>query len=306
MSNDGDLTVIVVSLLGGQALEVCLRRLEAALAEDCVHAIVVRPFGAAGESTEDWRRNFPRVDFLDTGPDPVPMRRQRGAEACESEFVAFLEDTTWPDSGWQTAVLAGFDDPKVGGVGGPIEVSGRLSARASALCISEYGRFHPAVLGLDSNVIRPTSHLPGNNLAYRRDCLLAALRQSTQGLIEGDVNDLLRRQGMRLVLHSGMAATYTGEDTHNCRLSSRLHHGQLYGSGRAAGQPLAKRLELCATACALPIVLTARALGVAVRVVSLAKLPGVAIWIYLMATAWAIGEALGALSGEGQSLESWR
>jgi len=306
MSNSGDLTVIVIALLGGKGLAACLRRLEAVCEEGGVHVIVVHAFGAADESIEDWRRDFPRVGFLDNGKEPVPLRRHRGAEACESEFVAFLEDTTWPGRGWQKAVLAGFDDPEVGAVGGPIEISDTLSARASALGISDYGRFHPAVLGLGATGIRPTAHLPGNNLAYRRDHLLAVLRQSTHGLIEEEVNDRLRRQGMGLVLHSGMAATYAGEDAYNCRLSTRMQHGRLYGSGQCAGQPLAKRLERCAAACALPIVLSYRALSVAVRAVPLAKVPAVAIWIYLMATAWAIGEALGALDGEGQSLESWR
>jgi len=306
MSNNKDLTVIVIALLGGKGLAACLRRLETVLEEDGVPVIVVHAFGAAGECIEDWRRDFPRIGFLDTDQEPVPLRRQRGAEACESTFVAFIEDTTWPVSGWQRAILAGFDDLEVGAVGGPIGISGALSARASALGVSDYGRFHPAVLGLDSNVIRPTSHLPGNNLAYRRDLLLAALRQSTHGLIEAEVNDRLRRQGIRLVLHSGMAATYAGEDSYHCRLSARLQHGRLYGSGQSAGQPLAKRLEFCAAACALPIVLTGRALSVAVRALPLAKVPAVAIWIYLMATAWAIGEALGALDGEGQSLQSWR
>jgi hypothetical protein len=33
---------------------------------------------------------------------------------------------------------------------------------------------------------------------------------------------------------------------------------------------------------------------------------GVALWILLLETAWAIGEAVGYLTGSGRSLEAWR
>ena len=306
MSKNGELTVIVVALLGGRALEACLQRLEAMLEEGGTQALVLRPFGEAGERIEDWRRDYPHVGFLDTGQDPVPLRRQRGAEACESEFVAFLEDTTWPSPGWRIAILAGFDDPKVAAVGGPVEISSALPARARALGVAEYGRFHPAVLGLATNSARPATRLPGNNLAYRRDCLLAALQQSAHGLIEGEVNDRLRARGLRLVLHRGMLATYAGQDLNGIRLSTRLQHGRLYGAGRSTGQPWTRRLTLCAKASLLPIVLSARALGSAARAMPPAKLPAVAIWICLMESAWALGEAIGYMAGEGRSLRSWR
>jgi hypothetical protein len=56
----------------------------------------------------------------------------------------------------------------------------------------------------------------------------------------------------------------------------------------------------------LPLLLTARAWRSMARVVRPAAWPGVAAWILLLETAWAVGEAVGYIAGSGQSLEAWR
>jgi hypothetical protein len=291
MSSNKSLTVVVISLLGGPVLAACLQRLEHIL--DDIQVLVVLSVTGEDDAVAAWRASHPGVRFLGPWDLPVPLRRQRGVEAAEGELVALLEDTSWPEADWHAAILDGFADPQTAAVGGPVEISSELPARARALGFTEYGRFHPAVLAPTSQGPRPASRLPGNNLAYRRDPLLNVLGESGRGLIEGDVNERLRARGLRLVLHPDMRVTYSGADLHGVRLSTRLQHGRLYGAGRSAGRPWILRLALTAKAAALPIVLSARALRSATRAVPPAKLLGVAFWVCLMESAWALGEAIG-------------
>lgn len=299
-----DIDIVIVSLVGGEALAACLQRL--APWHGRCHVVL-----AAENDIATWRARFPQAHFLSGEGQPVPLRRQRGVQAAQGAFVALLEDTTLPEPGWLEAACDAFANQRIAAVAGPVSVAPSLEGRFQALACTEYGRYHAALfprlaLAEPDAGIQAVSRLPGNHLAYRRALLLEILADGTRGLIEGEINEVLKSRGQWLAYQPRMAACYAAADRHGAGLSTRMQHGRLYASQRAAGQGLAGRLVLLAKALLLPAVLSARGLGSMQRAVKPPAWPSTALWIVLMESAWAWGEALGAIAGPGRSMQAWR
>lgn len=301
-----DLGVVVVALVGGPSLAACLEGLRE------IHDRCVAVLGEAMGTAAEWQRRFPRVRFLDAPGLPVPQRRRRGVEMAPGEFIALLEDTSIPDTGWVEAVCAGFVNPQVAAVGGPVRLAPQLAGRFQALGCGEYGRFHPQRIGslattpASADGGAPVTRLPGNNLAYRREHLQRFMAAPARGLIESEINATLRAQKSVLWMHPGMSVVYTAADHHNARLTTRFHHGRLFAGVRVAGCGWGRRVAWFCQSLLLPAVLTARAWGSMRYAVRPGVWPVVAWWILLMESTWAVGESVGYLFGAGHSLEEWR
>ena len=300
-----DCSIVLVALAGGAALEACLHRM--APWHGRCHVML-------GEDREDaatWQARFPAVRFADGRGTSVPVRRQRGVEAAHGQLVALLEDTSLPEPGWLKAMCDAFIDDNVAAAAGPVRIDPALGARYQALACTEYGRFHPerfprlALGAPNAGGTQAVSRLPGNNLAYRRAGLLEILKGSDHGLIEVEVNEILKARGLSLAFQPRMAVLYAAADSHGARLATRMRHGRLYASLRAAGRSYPVRLALFAGSLLLPAVLSARALAGMTRAVKPAAWPKTACWIFLMESAWAIGESVGYLAGAGRSMEAW-
>lgn len=299
-----DIDVVIVALLGGEALAACLARLLPW--HDRCHVVL-----NADNVIALWQARFPLVHFLADDGQPVPLRRQRGVQSVQGEFVALLEDTTLPEAGWLAAACEAFTHAQVAAVAGPVNIAANLTGHFQALACTEYGRYHVALfprlgLGEIRGEMQIVSRLPGNHLAYRRPMLLEILANGTRGLIEGEVNAVLQSRGQQLAYHSRMAACYSAADPHGASLATRMQHGRLYASQRAMGQSSMGRLILFAKALLLPVVLSARGLGSMVHAVKPAAWLSTALWIVLMESAWAAGEALGSIAGAGRSMAAWR
>jgi hypothetical protein len=150
----------------------------------------------------------------------------------------------------------------------------------------------------------PVSRLPGNNLAYRREILLQEM--GVFGLIEGQVNEQLISCGFPLYLLPAMKVKYSMMDSNAIRLKTRFQHGRLFAGNRVAGQARKIRIGWFLKALLLPVVLTARGWSSMTRAVEPRAWLRVLVWISILETAWAAGEAFGYLKGTGHSLEAWR
>lgn len=302
-----DCGIVVVALVGGDALKACLGSI-APWQDRCIVVL--------GENMEDagvWRARFPAPQFVEGGGLSVPMRRQRGVAAVRGRLVAVLEDTSLPDPGWLEAICAAFSQDRIAAAAGPVRIDPALGGRYRALACTEYGRFHPdsfprlALAAPGASGTQPVSRLPGNNLAYRREPLQSILNGSDHGLVEGEVNALLAERGFTLALQPGMGVVYAAPDLHGARLRTRMQHGRLYAGSRAAGLPFSTRLaRSVAAVLVLPGVLCARSLSSMTRAVAPGSWLGTAFWICAMECAWALGESAGYLSGAGHSIEAWR
>lgn len=232
--------------------------------------------------------------------DTVPARRLLALHRTDRALLALIEDTTRPDPGWLAAVVAGFADPQVGAVWGPVRIDPDLGARFRALGRMEYGRFdghNPAVSGP-----------PGNCMAFRRAALIAALptedTETRAGITEHQVAARMQAQGWTILFLPKAGASYAAADVHGASLSTRFGHGRLYAATSPARHSPGGRAIGAAKALLVPGVLTLRALRHAASPprLLLAEAP----WIMLMALAWGLGELTGHLFGIGHSERTWR
>lgn len=301
-----DYTIVIISIVGGNALISCLEGL-APWHGQC-HVIL----GSNDTNQDTWQIRFPHVRFSDGRGMSVPRKRQRGVEESQTRIVAILEDTSLPEAGWVDAIVEAFKDDKVAAVAGPVRIDPALNGRYLALGCTEYGRYHPdlfprlALVRDGPNRLRPVSLLPGNNLAYRRSRVLDALKNCEHGLIEGEVNEILKSRGFSLAFHPSMAVLYTAVDVHGGCLKTRVQHGRLYAGQRVTGKPSLTRLRSVARSLLLPAVLSARTLLRMRYVVKPSAWITTACWILLFESAWALGEGTGYLRGIGRSMDDWR
>jgi hypothetical protein len=306
VANGPDFSAIVIPLIGQNALANCLDRLPLSALE-CI--VVLRE--TMGER-RSWHQRYPSVIFLDAFYEPVPLRRQRGIAVATGDVIAVLEDTSWPDPDWCAAVRSTFTDVETAAAGGPVRIAATLPSRCQALGWSEYGAFAPHhVLRQGRNASNPdapipASRVPGNNMAFRRAELIEALRGEVNGLFEGSVCATMLASGRRVVLQPRMLVTYSACDRRLAALSTRLHHGRIYAGTQIRGQTGLSRLVHVAKATLLPIVLTARTMVEMTGSGRLVTRVPVLFWLALMQSAWALGEAIGALAGAGNSLNEWR
>ncbi len=296
LSSTDPLAIVVVSLVGGEALERTLRSI-APIDAPCV--VVAASTLRLDPSVGSTRARVVRADV------PVPLKRAVGLALTDSDWVAFLEDTCDLDGGWPAAFediarRADFD-----GVGGPVAIASDLPPRCMALACLEYAAFSPR-RRLFSEGASPaaalTGQLAGLNLLYRRSAILPLVGDT--GLIETEVNRLIRQRGGKLGVHPDLAVTYREADHASATLGSRYAHGRIYGGGQRDHTRRAWRPVALLKCLALPMVLYARAVkGIP---------PGHAaplrtrLWIFGLALAWSAGEFTGYLSGRGASLARWR
>ncbi len=290
-----DLTVVVVPLLGGVALAECVSELQ----RQGATIIIV--------SGLDRIERFDGVEIVTSpaGQEHIPGRRLCGLMAARTPFIAFIEDTCLPGPDWCAALRTAFADTELAAIGGPVEISSALAPRQRALGIAEYARFQALVLarqagGRTSQTIYVSS-LAGANFAVRRSAL-AGVDAAPMMIDNAMFPRILATGGIASV--PAAYATYSGSDAHGARLSTRFHHGRIFGGGRSAGKSGTLRVLLALVALAVPALLFSRSCRDAPR--WMWRSPATLAWVMLMHTAWGLGESFGAASGRvGGSLEKW-
>lgn len=275
-----DLTVVVIALVGGAALAACL----AALAHPAARTIVV------GRGAPGWPAD---------AETSVPALRMAALLAAETPYVAFIEDTAVPGTGWRQGLRDALARDGAAAVAGPITISPRLTARCRALGLSEYARFQPS--GTEQP---PASALPGLAFAVARDAVLPLLDDQTEGLVEGDLFRRLIEAGKTVRTSNAMAVCYAADHAQGARLQTRFQHGRLFAGRRFPRAFVGRRLAFAAGAVLLPVVMVRRALKDHPK--ALRVWPGVALWLCLLSVAWSAGEFVGYLTGSvGDAAESW-
>lgn len=303
MAKTPHLSVVVVALIGHDALANCLDRLPL----DAVECIVV--LTEEMRPASQWKRRYNSVVFVEAIQEPVPLRRQRGVKAATGDVVGLIEDTSWPDEGWCAAVRSAFEDSQIIAAGGPVRIAPTLRSRCQALGWSDYGSFAPnraqqSTTSRDRPVT--TNLVPGNNMAFRHCALLELLQREESGLIEGPICAQILAKGGQILYQPEMTVTLSACDRHSTLLATRLHHGRIYAGMQLKDSGWISRLLHLAKASVLPIVLTARAwIAMSKSNRANARL-SVLFWLGLMTSAWALGEAVGSLRGVGRSMNEWR
>lgn len=205
-----EITVVVIPLAGGAALERTLAALELQQPAPPGEILVVhRPFGA-NDATLAAR--FPKARFLEEDGN-VPARRSRGLREARGGVIALLEDSCVPAAGWARSLM----DAHAGGeaaVGGPIIPSPGLDAVSLAGCLVEFGGFLPRRIidpeepgatgdAASDAAPRPVSSLPGCNISYARSFLERERDLWERELFEIRLHARCRETGVPLLIAPG-------------------------------------------------------------------------------------------------------
>jgi GT2 family glycosyltransferase len=261
-SRDGNwprISVAVCSYNGARWLEDCLSRTEQLDYPD--YEIIVVNDGSTDATPLLASRH--RVKLVNTENGGLSAARNVAAQAANGDVVAYIDDDAYPDGDWLKYLAHAFRNDDYAAIGGPNLLPPRSSGFAK--CVA-YAPGCPAHVLISDRV---AEHLPGCNLAVRRDRLLEVGGFDPQFRVAGDDVDLcwrLQEKGWTLgfapsaiVWHHrrGSLRTYWKQQFHYGIAEALLERkwpekyniaghltwaGQLYGPGAAAMFGLRERI----------------------------------------------------------------
>jgi O-antigen biosynthesis protein len=154
-------TVVVCSCNGARTLRECL---DGVLALDYPDYEVVVIDDGSTDDTAAIARDYPFL-LIKTPNRGLSAARNTGLEAATGEIVAYLDDDARPDAYWLRYLVSTFRDGDWAGVGGPNLAPPGDGLVADCVANAPGGPVH--VLLSD----REAEHIPGCNMAFRRDAL---------------------------------------------------------------------------------------------------------------------------------------
>jgi len=227
----------------------------------------------------------------------TPKLWSAGLAMSRGRIVAFTTGHFTVSDTWARALMSGIEQGATG-------VSGRLSAAADGRPL-DWAMFYlrySAFLGVAEQGTENAAEIPADNAAYRRDALDRHAATFADGFWEVDFHRRLRGEGARLAFVPGADVSFGPSSSIAALARQRFAHGCHSGFWRVqTGMRTAWQAAVAAPL--VPVVLITR---IARRVLPrpadrgrfVRALPG----LFVLATAWAAGEARGALaSGRHQT-----
>jgi GT2 family glycosyltransferase len=213
-------SVLVCTYNGSATLDECLEGVGRLRYPD--YQVIVVDDGSTDDSAAIARRHLVRL--IRTENRGLSAARNTALAAATGVVVAYIDDDACPDPDWLSYLVAALADGTHAGVGGPnLRVPGDgLSAEAVA---SAPGG--PTHVLLSDTV---AEHIPGCNMAFRRDQLTAIGGFDPRFRVAGDDVDVCWRvqaRGWTLGFHPAAVVW------HHRRGSLRRFWGQQRGYGRA-------------------------------------------------------------------------
>jgi hypothetical protein len=141
------------------------------------------------------------------------------------------------------------------------------------------------------------TNIAGDNAAYRRDRIPSGAWSRTSGFWELDVNREIVESGESILWNENMSADFGSSFPLETLLKHRFEHGRLFGKARVSRgeRPVAIALK----APLVPAAMMARtARRIAARREYRSRFATALPALFAMATAWATGEAAGAIEGQ--------
>jgi GT2 family glycosyltransferase len=213
-------SVVICTRDGAQTLAGCLEGV-AALRYPAFETIVVDD-GSTDASAAIARTHGARV--ISTPNRGLSAARNTGLQAARGAIVAYVDDDARPDPDWLTYLVGTFERTRHAAVGGPNLPPPDDGAVAACVANAPGGPVHVLLSDTDAE------HLPGCNLAVRRDVLLSIGGFDPRFRVAGDDVDVcwrLTEAGHTLGFHPAAVVW------HHRRASVRGYWRQQRGYGRA-------------------------------------------------------------------------
>jgi O-antigen biosynthesis protein len=213
-------SVVVCSQNGAATLGACLAGI-AALRYPSFETIVVDD--GSTDATAAIASGFD-VQVISTENQGLSAARNVGLLAARGEIVAYLDDDACPDQDWLHFLVEAFNSTDHAAVGGPNLPPGDDGAIAICVANAPGGPIHVLISDTEAE------HIPGCNMAYRREALLAIDGFDPQFRAAGDDVDVcwrLHERGETLGFHAAAVVW------HRRRKSVRAFWRQQRGYGHA-------------------------------------------------------------------------
>jgi O-antigen biosynthesis protein len=214
-------SVVVCSYNGAETLTECLNSL---LKLDYLDYEVILVDDGSTDNTREIAAKFPEVRYVHQKNMGLSYARNVGAELATGSIVAYTDSDCVADPHWLLYLAQAMQDPSIDAVGGP-NIS-PPSDRWTAKCVA-------AAPGGPSHVMfddQRAEHVPGCNMAFRRDKLLALGGFDHQFRQAGDDVDICWR-----FIDAGMSIGYAPAALvwHHRRNTVRAYWKQQAGYGRS-------------------------------------------------------------------------
>jgi GT2 family glycosyltransferase len=214
-------SVVVCAYNAADTLEDCLSAIDSLTYPD--YEVVVVNDGSR-DATPDIARTHKRVRVIDVPNAGLSAARNVGLAEATGEIVAYTDADTRPDRDWLTFLVQPFLTSDVVGSGGPNVVPPDDPPIAQCIARAPGGPTH--VL-LDDRI---AEHVPGCNMAFRRDALLAIGGFNPVYLRAGDDVDVcwrLQARGWKI----GFAAAALVWHHHRSSVNAYWRQQVGYGEG---------------------------------------------------------------------------
>ena len=221
-------SVIVCVYNGADTLDACLGALER-LDYPRVEVIIVDD-GSTDDSSAIATR-YSRVTLIRTPNGGLSAARNVGLSKASGEIVAYLDSDARPEPEWLSYLVQPFLSTRVAGVGGPNLVPPEDPWYSQCVARAPGG---PSHVLLDDRI---AEHIPGCNMAFRRDVLLALDGFNPVFVRAGDDVDLcwrLQARGWKIGFAPGALVWHH----HRGSLAGYWHQQVGYGESEAWLKPL--------------------------------------------------------------------
>jgi GT2 family glycosyltransferase len=213
-------SVVVCTYNGGRTLEQCLRSLQALDYPD--YEVIVVDDGS-NDNTREILARFPEVQAIHQPNCGLSVARNTGLGAARGEVVAYTDSDCFADPDWLTLLVHQLQRSGAAAVGGP-----NLTPPDgwSAACVAASPGQPTHVLESD----QVAEHIPGCNMAFRREALLSINGFDPVYRKAGDDVDICWR-----LQHSGLWITFAPGAFvwHHRRQGPRSYLKQQAGYGEA-------------------------------------------------------------------------
>lgn len=290
------LSVVVGSVESALSIDQALSALQAAVVSVDAEVLVID--ASRDDSAERAERHSLACRVVRRPPGTlVPLLWAEGIRLSRGRYVALTTGHCIPPVGWAEALREALHGGAAA-AGAGVELRSEAGAVDRAVFFLRYGGFLTHSRGPD----RRGTDVPGDNAAYHGDPLRTFVAENPHGFWEVDFHNALISAGSEIRIVPRATVGFGRAFPFWVILSHRWRHGRHFGHARVRGPGRREaRWRVVLAAPLVPVVLllrNARRLrghtGYGWRLAS-AVVP-----FMVLASAWAAGEAVGALLGPGR------
>jgi len=287
-----DVSVVIASVESAHSIDACVRSVRAALEGTRAELLVV-------DASEDGSARIAEAQLGKSGvlrcsPGTLtPELWAIGIARSTGRTIALTTGHFVVERTWATSLMSALEGGHVGAAG-YVDLAPEATATDCAVFYLRYAGF---LRDDQQPARRDVVGIPADNAVYDGDAARRFVATTGDGFWEVDFHRQVRAQGGRLAAVAGATAFYGRSFPFRTIANHRFHHGRHAGAWRVS-QKERSAPAMVAAAPLVPFVLAARAWrhirpGTPHRRRFVRALP-----IFLaLASAWAIGEAVGAVGG---------